>query len=116
MTYSGSVAAGSTAFDALPTPQVVKLRGGHYDFSRKTELKLDLDAVKPRKLVVLDLAATTCLECVSIGVSVGKLREWRQVVPDAQLHLRNVSAHIARMLRLLELDSELVIESEQPQA
>jgi anti-anti-sigma regulatory factor len=101
--------------DALPAQQVVKLRGGHYDFSRKAELKQELDAVQPRKLVVLDLAETTCLECAEIGVIVGKLREWRQFVPDAQLHLRNVSGHIARMLRLLELDSEFIVESEQPQ-
>lgn len=115
MTYSGSIANGSVSLETVRGPRRIKLRGGYYDFSRKAELEDELDAAQPQSVVVLDLVATTALECACIGIIIGKLREWRRVIPDAEIRLRNVSACIARSLRLLELESVLVIESEKPQ-
>jgi len=86
------------------------LHGGYYDFSRKSELQAEFDAIEPHSDVVVDLASTEHLDCACLGVMIGRLNEWRMRKPKTQLHLINVAPRLARVLELLKLEQLFIIE------
>src|SRR5665213_2203469 len=84
------------------------LHGGYYDFSRKSELKVEFDAIEQHSDVVIDMASTEHLDCSCLGVMVRRLREWRVGKPETQLRLINVAPRLERVMQLLKLEQVFV--------
>ncbi len=86
------------------------LHGGEYDIGRRDELKAELDLISPHSDVVIDLTSTVSLDCYSLGMMVGKLKEWRAEKPGTNLRLLNVNRDLVKVMRSLHLDRVFIVE------
>jgi anti-anti-sigma regulatory factor len=106
----GQVRSGARE-SSTAAPAIHTLHGGYYDVSRRAELQAELDAIEPHSDVVIDLASTEHLDCSSLGIMIGRLREWRVAKPATQLRLRNVTPQLTRVLGILKLDELFILEA-----